>query len=73
MTYEMAIEGLLQNHVVNKHRPGAGPKTVYECEHCLNWHLTSKGELHEVLNDPESLERIKREQRALDWERQLRR
>ena len=67
----LATEALIQNHVINDHTFGAGPINVYECDMCGYWHFTSKGVRHEVLDDPDLRDRIKREREGHFWERRL--
>ncbi|MEM6831684.1 MAG: hypothetical protein AAGA66_09710 [Bacteroidota bacterium] len=67
-TEELAKEALIQNHIRRSHRDGSGPINVYQCNECGEWHFTSKGDTADFLTDKEVMERIKREQRALDWE-----
>ena len=69
---ELAVEALIQNHVRNAHRSGAGPRNVYECAECGCWHFTSKGADHTLFDDPEIIDRIQKESRALEWERKFR-
>lgn len=68
---ELAEEALIQNHIRNNHRAGSGPINIYECMDCLNWHFTSRGDPCSLLIDPETVERIKKERRALEWEYRL--
>ncbi len=68
----MAIEALIQWHIRNSPGGTDGPKNVYECEECGNWHLTSKGMNHSKLRDSEILEYIRKERRAFEWEQKLR-
>ena len=69
---EMATEALIQNYVIHNHRSGSGPINIYQCNDCNLWHFTSKGETAEFLKDQKVRQRIKKEQRAHDWERDLR-
>ncbi|MEQ9467884.1 MAG: hypothetical protein RLN88_10770 [Ekhidna sp.] len=67
----LAIEALIQNHIRNSYRDGQGPVNIYLCEDCGEWHFTSKGSKHHLLNDPEVRERIDSERRAYEWEQRL--
>ena len=69
---ELAVEGLIQNHIRRLHHSGKGPINVYECEECGNWHFTSRPPIIDELNDPEVIQRIKEEGRAFAWEQKLR-
>lgn len=67
----IAVEGLIQHHVINDYPAGQGPINVYQCEHCGMWHFTSKGPKNAVFDEPEIADRIKKERRANYWERKL--
>jgi len=67
----IALEALIQHHIINNYPIDQGPKTIYQCSDCGAWHFTSKGEKHEVLLDEKTLRRIKRERQANYWERKL--
>lgn len=69
---ELAEEALIQNHIRNYHRTNGGPINIYSCRDCGVYHFTSKGEIHNLLLDEGSKERIKKEQQADFWERKLR-
>jgi hypothetical protein len=69
---EIAGEALVQNHVRNAHRAGAGPINIYQCQDCGKWHFTSQGARYHLLQDPEVIDRIRREQMANHWEKKLR-
>ncbi len=71
-TYDLAIEALIQHHIINEYRKGEGPINVYECNECGNWHFTSKGEVNPLFEDDATQRRIKNERRANYWERHLR-
>ena len=71
-TLGLAEEALIQNHIRHYHRTNGGPINVYLCRDCGAYHFTSKGEIHPVLLDEESLNKIKKEQQADYWERKLR-
>ena len=71
-TQLLAVEALIQNHIINNYRAGQGPINVYQCDECGNWHFTSKGVKSEIFDDPEMIKMIEREKRALNWERSLR-
>ena len=70
-TIELAEEALIQNHIRNNYREGEGPINIYLCPNCSNYHFTSKGQTHPMFEDPDTVERIKKERIALDWERKL--
>lgn len=67
----IALEALIQNHIVNTYNVGEGPRNVYLCNECGSWHFTSKGETHSFLDDEETMAKIKKERIASHWERKL--
>jgi molybdenum cofactor biosynthesis enzyme MoaA len=67
-TEEEVQEALIRSHI----RFVKAAQNYYLCTDCGEYHLTSQGELHPILNDPEVQERIKREQRSQEWEGRLR-
>ena len=68
-TSEIAEEALINNRVRFK----SGPNSIYQCEDCGYFHLTSSGPEHDVLEDAKTKERIKRAQDADFWEDKIRR
>ena len=46
-----------------------GPVNVYECQDCGNFHLTSQGEISDVLKSDKIKKEIDRERDARHWER----
>jgi hypothetical protein len=45
----LAIDALIEAHIQFEFRPGKGPVTVYQCEECGQYHLTSKGKINDRL------------------------
>ena len=68
----LAEEALLDVHSRFQYRPGSGPRSVYECDDCGNWHFTSRGPDSPVLSDLQNQQQIQRNREANDWERKLR-
>jgi len=68
---ELAEEALIQNHIRNNHRKGAGPQNIYECEDCGEWHFTSRPPAIPLLSDKNILKRMQDERRSMDWERKI--
>ena len=68
----MALEALMNNHAQNFHKRESGPINIYQCDHCGDWHFTSKGEIHPDLRKDETQLRIKTERLGAHWERKLR-
>jgi hypothetical protein len=69
---ELALEALFQHHISQHHPDGRGPVNFYLCDHCSQWHFTSKGEPHFKLVSEEGKSRIKKEREGTYWERRLR-
>lgn len=67
----IASEALVQHHILNEYSANQGPRNVYQCEECGNWHFTSKSK-NSLLDDPDISKRIKKEREASQWERKLR-
>ena len=68
-TEEEVQEALIRSHI--KFIKAA--KSYYQCADCDEYHLTSQGELHPLINDPQVQQRIKLEQRSQEWEGRFRR
>jgi ribosomal protein L32 len=43
----------------------------YVCEECGEFHLTSRATKNPLLNDPDVIARIKKEQLEQDWQRRI--
>lgn len=48
-------------------------RNYYHCHDCSEYHLTSRGDIHTILNEAEVKARIKQERQIQDWEGRLRR
>tara|TARA_A100001011_G_scaffold394321_1_gene486422 strand:- start:2447 stop:2689 length:243 start_codon:yes stop_codon:yes gene_type:complete len=68
-TEEEAAEALIRSHI----RFNKPALNYYFCGECTHYHLTSRQEKHPLLNQPEVIERIKKEQQSQDWSNRLRR
>ncbi|MEP5103839.1 MAG: hypothetical protein ABJQ84_04430 [Ekhidna sp.] len=68
----LAVEALIQHHIINDYKGGQGPINVYQCIDCGNWHFTSKGPRNAFFEDDSVIKRIENERRGLSWERKLR-
>ena len=68
-TEEEVQEALIRSHI--KFIKAAN--NYYQCKDCGEYHLTSQGELHPLINNPQVQQRIKREQRSQEWEGRFRR
>ena len=65
----LAETALIDIHIHRNFPPEMGPQNVYQCEHCGDWHLTSKSpkrneRLQEMIDSGE----LKRQQQARQWE-----
>ena len=66
---EEVQEALIRSHI----RFSSAAQSYYLCNDCGEHQLTSRGDLHEIINDPKVQERIKQERRSQDWEGKFRR
>ena len=64
-----AVEALIRSQI----RFNKSAVSYYLCDECAQFHLTSRGEKHPLLSQPEVLERIKKEQQLQDWSDRMRR
>ena len=62
-------EALIRSHI----KFARAASSYYQCNDCGEYHLTSQGGLHALLNDEKVQERIKREQQSQDWEGKFKR
>jgi len=66
-TEDEAAEALIRSHI-RFYKPAL---SYYLCAECAQYHLTSRGPQHSLLNRPEVIERIQKEQQSQDWSRSL--
>ncbi len=69
---DLAETALIDQHIYKGFLPHQGPQNVYECDHCGQWHLTSKSHernprLQEMIDSGE----MKRKQEGSRWERRF--
>ena len=64
-TEEIAVEALLQARIRFDSNTAI---SVYECDDCNNWHLSSKGEMNVKLKDAIKSGKLDQEKKKLDWE-----
>jgi hypothetical protein len=64
----MAEDGLLEIWMRYNVRESNGPVSIYQCEDCGYFHLTSRGPMNERLSKYLSEGKIKRDQEAKYWE-----
>jgi hypothetical protein len=67
-TEALAIDALLEARIRFSTNSAV---TVYQCENCNDWHLTSQGNIHPRLAEALSGGEIKKEQDAYFWQSKL--
>ncbi|MGL4631616.1 MAG: hypothetical protein ACRCVT_10460 [Leadbetterella sp.] len=67
---EIALDALVQNRILNVY---SSAKTIYRCDECGLYHLTSKGEIHPILHKKMGSGSIQKESEAKSWEEKLKR
>ncbi len=70
-SYDIALEALIQHHIMNDYKKGEGPINVYECQDCGHWHFTSREPAHSLFEDDDTIKRISLARRANYWEKNL--
>ncbi|HEX6890113.1 MAG TPA: hypothetical protein VF141_05460 [Chryseolinea sp.] len=70
-THEDAVVALLGARTKFDYRQGHGPVSVYRCDECGFFHLTSKGPMNETLKKSLADGSIDRKKEADDWEERL--
>lgn len=68
-TEDEAAEALIRSHI----RFNQPAVSYYLCEKCVQFHLTSRGERHPLLDQPDVVMRIQKEQQSQDWSERFRR
>ncbi len=71
LTQQMAEAALIDNRARYNYSVGQGPTNIYMCEICNCYHFTSKGELHPLLKDDNTQQRINKLKQGRDWEDKL--
>lgn len=72
-TQQVAEEALIGAHTQFDYSKGNGPVSVYLCEDCGNYHLTSRGSMNERLAQLLKDGKIDRQKEAYQWEDKLKR
>ena len=67
LTQELAEEALIGAHTRFDYAQGKGPLTIYRCEDCGYFHLTSKGPVNPTLAQHLKEGKIDREKLANEW------
>jgi len=72
-SYENAVEALIAARTKFNYRDGNGPISVYLCDDCGFYHLTSLGPMNESLKKCLADGSIDRQKQAEHWEQRLKR
>ncbi|MBX2900779.1 MAG: hypothetical protein KF775_14085 [Cyclobacteriaceae bacterium] len=70
-TEASAVDALLEAHIEFTFRKGTGPVTIYKCEACGNYHLTSKGTMHTTLAEALQNGKLTALRRGREWEQKV--
>jgi len=68
-TEDEAVEALIRSHI-RFPRPAL---SYYCCVECAQFHLTSRGPKHPILDLPQVKDRIKKERQTQDWSQRFKR
>ena len=49
LSENIAVDALIEAHTRFDYTAGNGPVTVYKCDDCGHYHLTSQGQMHQRL------------------------
>jgi hypothetical protein len=71
LTLEMAEDALIEAWIKNDYSTGKGPVTVYQCDDCKEFHLTSLGEMNTRLLQFIKEGKLKRQKEANFWSDKL--
>lgn len=64
----LAVEALIEAHIQFNYRSGSGPVSIYLCDECGQYHLTSKGLMNERLTAALKDGTIARQRAAVQWQ-----
>ncbi|MEJ7645870.1 MAG: hypothetical protein WKF87_14845 [Chryseolinea sp.] len=67
LTHDQAVDALVDARVRFEYSKGNGPVSVYKCEDCGAYHLTSKGLVNETLQQRMKDGKIELEKEANRW------
>jgi len=73
LSEEIALEALIGAWVHFDRSRGDGPVAIYRCDDCGQYHLTSKGPMHETLKKYLADGTISRMSQAEEWMQRLKR
>ena len=65
--HDQAVDALVEARIRYDYSSGNGPVSVYKCEECGHYHLTSKGPVDETLQKHLKDGNIDREKEANRW------
>lgn len=65
--YDSAVSALIEARTRFDYAPNQGPVTVYKCEECGFYHLTSQGKMNETLEEYLATGKIKLQKEADRW------
>jgi hypothetical protein len=68
---EIAEEALIEAHIRYSYKDGTGPMSVYQCEDCGQYHLTSNGPMNPRLAELFKDGKIQTEKEAHQWMKQI--
>ena len=71
LSEEIALEALIGAWVHYDHSHGDGPVAIYCCDDCGQYHLTSRGPMHETLKKYIADGTISRITQAEEWTQRL--
>ena len=70
MSESLAETALIDQHIYKGFQIHEGPQNVYQCDHCGEWHFTSKAlSRNERLEEMHESGEMRRLQSAQRWER----
>lgn len=67
----LAIDALVEANVQLPVGPNRGPVTIYQCDLCGYYHLTSQGQIHPQLEKLINEGTFAKMKRAAEWEKKL--
>lgn len=64
----LAVEALIEAHIQFNYRSGNGPMSIYQCDECGQYHLTSKGLMNDRLAAALKDGSIARQRAVVQWQ-----
>lgn len=68
---EVAEDVLIEAHTTFNYSNNSGPQSVYKCDDCGHFHLTSRGPMNEKLSKYIGEGKIQRQKEANSWQDKL--